>query len=273
MKSLQLSQIWIYPVKSMSGIPVTSASVRPKGLEYDRRWMLIDEEGTFMTQRVHPKMALFKTSLSEDGLKIHFHTDTLNVPINTTEGAVIQSRVWNDPVVTQEVSPDHSRWVSERLGVSCRLVFFPEKNPRPVDPEYKIQDDHVSLADGYPFLIIGQASLDYLNSLLQHPLPINRFRPNFVFTGGEPHEEDTWRNFVIGGNKFAGVKPCSRCIMTTIDQDKGEKGVEPLPTLARYRKVNNKIQFGQNVIALEYGQVSVGDEITVHTRQPEAISI
>jgi uncharacterized protein len=167
-------------------------------------------------------------------------------------------------VVVTEVSDTVSQWFTVQLGMRCRLVGFPEKNPRPVNPRYSVNNEHVGLADAYPFLIIGQSSLNDLNARLQEPLPMNRFRPNFVFTGGEPFEEDTWRNFAIGRNRFAGVKPCDRCVLTTVNQDTAEKGAEPLLTLSKYRKRDNKIYFGQNLVALDHTEVAVGDKITLN---------
>jgi uncharacterized protein len=131
-----------------------------------------------------------------------------------------------------------------------------------VDATYAINQEQVSLADGYPMLIIGQASLDDLNRRLVDPVPMNRFRPNLVFTGGMPYEEDEWRSFRIGINKFAGVKPCSRCVMTTINQETGEKGWEPLTTLSGYRKRDGEVYFGQNVLAIDHHEIHEGDEIS-----------
>lgn len=264
MKRSQLSQIWIYPVKSLGGISVQRANVLPKGLQHDRRWMLVDHTGKFLSQRQVPLLSQFKTRIDDDTIVIQHHDDHVVVHPGQAEGETIpQAQIWDDIVSTKEVSTVHSKWFSERLGIDCKLVFFPEENPRAVDPGYKINDDHTSLSDAYPFLIIGQASLDDLNSRLSEPVPINRFRPNFVFTGGTPYEEDSWRNFSIGDNTFAGVKLCSRCIMTTVNPETGARGSEPLKTLSTYRSKNNKIYFGQNAIALEANVVSVGDLITV----------
>ena len=109
--------------------------------------------------------------------------------------------------------------------------------------------------------MIGQSSLDDLNSRLEFPVPMNRFRPNLVFTGGQPYEEDSWKLLTIGNNKFAGVKPCSRCVLTTVDQNTGEKGKEPLATLAKYRQHENKIYFGQNLLSIDHHTIHEGDEI------------
>lgn len=268
MKDLKLSEIWIYPVKSLGGIRLQSSAVKEKGLPYDRRWMLVDENGTFMTQRVHPKMALFALAINDHHLTIRHQNDSIDLPLNpsitTPQQPVI---IWNDTVAAHEVSQEHSQWFSDRLALKCRLVYFPEENPRAVDPAYKVNDEHVSLADAYPFLIIGQQSLDDLNTRLTDPVPMNRFRPNFVFTGGESYEEDTWRNFSIGANRFVGVKLCARCVLTTVNQVTAEKGKEPLRTLSGYRTRNNKVLFGQNLVALDHGVIKVGDSITVQSYQ------
>jgi uncharacterized protein YcbX len=259
-----LSQIWIYPVKSLGGIRLKSANVMDKGLQYDRRWMLVDEEGVFMTQRLNPKMALFKVLIDQPKGKLNFtfEQDHFSMPTHSPISSKFIGKVWEDAVEVIEVSEECSQWFSEKLKVKCRLVSFPEQNPRPVDPLYKVNDEHVSLADGYPFLIIGEQSLADLNGKLQEPVPMNRFRPNFVFTGGTPYEEDTWKDFRIGRNRFVGVKPCGRCIMTTINQETAEQGKEPLATLSTYRKQNNKIYFGQNVLAIDHNEIQEGDEIS-----------
>jgi uncharacterized protein YcbX len=225
--------------------------------------MLIDENGLFLTQRVHPQMALFKTSITGDHLTVNHNGDALTISLHpSTTRAPQPVQIWDDLVMASEVDPAYSTWFTQHLGFPCKLVYFPEENARTVDPRYKVNDEHVSLADAYPFLIIGQASLDDLNSRLHTPLPINRFRPNFVFTGGQPYEEESWRHFTIGTNRFVGVKPCARCVLTTVDQETAEKGKEPLKTLATYRNFNNKIIFGQNLVALDHQTIVVGDTIT-----------
>lgn len=263
MRELKLTQINIYPIKSLGGISLTSANVMPKGLQYDRRWMLVDKDGVGLTQRVHPTMALFKLGIEKNHLIVNHKESYLNIPIDLQTSQSMKVAIWDDIVYANEVSENVSQWFSDGLGISCRLVSFPEQNARPVDPKYKVNDEHVSLADAYPFLIIGQSSLDDLNERLTDSVPMNRFRPNFVFTGGDPYEEDDWRNFTIGTTRFVGVKPCSRCVLTTVNQDTSEKGVEPLKTLSTYRKRNNKIYFGQNLVALDFNTVCVGDVITL----------
>lgn len=268
MTALTLTEIWIYPIKSLGGIRLKEAKVLEKGLAYDRRWMLVDEEGKFLTQRVHPKMALFKLTMDNEHLTIvhsqkhKSHTISLRPSIRSEQKKVI---IWDDKVEAFEISAETSTWFSEMLQIPCKLVHFPEENRRMVDVTYATNNENVSLADGYPFLIIGEASLADLNSKMEAPLPMNRFRPNFVFSGGKPFEEDRWKEFFIGTNRFLGVKPCSRCVLTTIDQETAEKGGEPLRTLATYRKWDNKIYFGQNLLAIDHTFVQEGDSITLLT--------
>jgi uncharacterized protein len=264
MPDIKLTQIWIYPIKSLGGISLLSAQVMGKGLRYDRRRMLIDETGTAITQRDYPKMALLKTSISNEQLKVKIGEKELKIPLEEHDlSRPLDVIIWNDRVKAFEVGTSHSEWFSEILGVRCKLVFFPEENDRPVDPRYHVNNENVSLADAYPFMVIGQSSLNDLNSKLNEPIPINRFRPNFVFEGGEPYEEDNWRNLSIGDVRFVGVKTCERCMITTVNQITAEKGAEPLKTLASYRKQNNKIYFGRNLVALNHDMVNVGDRIVL----------
>lgn len=262
MASLTLSEIWIYPIKSLGGIRLASAKVMPKGLQYDRRWMLIDHAGVFITQRIHANMAFFKLSFLDEHFEIRYKGDVIQLPVNAPISTdSITATIWDDTVQVFEVLGEYSDWFSQRLGMPSRLVYFPEEHERLVDEKYRRDNDQVSLADGYPFLIIGQCSLDDLNSRLDSPVPMNRFRPNFVFTGGEPYEEDNWRTFTIGKNRFEGVKPCGRCVLTTINQETAEKGSEPLATMAAFRKKNNKINFGQNLLTINTYEVHEGDNI------------
>lgn len=260
MKKRFVTEIWIYPVKSLGGIRVSAARVMQKGLEHDRRWMLIDSDNRFMTQRTFPQMSLIKLSYEQEIITIHYSGEKMELPLGHS-GESMQAIVWDDSVEVVEVSEAHSQWFSRILGIECRLVCFPEANSRPVDANYSINDEQVSLADGFPLLIIGQCSLDDLNSRLKVPVTIDRFRPNIVFSGDGAFEEDNWKTFSIGTVQFAVVKPCARCVMTTVDQDTGKKGIEPLATLATYRKIDNKIYFGQNLLPLSFGEIKAGSEI------------
>ncbi|MEJ1238893.1 MOSC N-terminal beta barrel domain-containing protein [Chryseolinea sp. T2] len=263
---LTLSEIRIYPIKSLSGISKTQSRLLPKGLEHDRRWMLVDESGMFMTQRVHTSMALFHMQESAEGFVVSREGESIVLPyVQSEPSGAFEVQIWDDRVWAFEVNPAFSSWFTRKLGIICRLVAFPEQNARQIDPSYAAAGENVSLADAYPLMIIGESSLADLNSKLRDPLPMTRFRPNLVFSGGAPFEEDTWKEFTIGENAFTGVKRCARCVLTTIDPLTGQKGAEPLKTLATYRKANNKIYFGQNVIARTTHEIKIGDKINLIT--------
>jgi uncharacterized protein YcbX len=265
---LTLTGIRYYPIKSLAGIMRSRATVMAKGLEYDRRWMLVDENGIFMTQRVHGKMALFGVNETREGFVIGYDGDSIILPYD--QGVAANSfgvQIWDDRVTAFEVDPSFSTWFSQKLNLNCRLVAFPESNPRQIESSHGSPGENVSLADAYPLMIIGESSLADLNGRLQESLDMNRFRPNLIFSGGAPYEEDTWCDFSIGGKPFTGIKRCARCVLTTINPLTGQKGAEPLKTLATYRRENNKIYFGQNVIARTLEEIRVGETIQVHTYQ------
>lgn len=226
--------------------------------------MLIDIDGKFLTQRVHPTMALFSVAINEETLTVRFKESSINISLTHPPSSdPLTVQIWDDTVEALEVDSEYSKWFTKHLGIDCRLVYFPEENVRPVDPDFKVNDENVSLADAYPFLIIGQSSLDDLNRRLGQTLSMKRFRPNLVFEGGRPYEEDTWTSFTIGTTRFMGVKPCARCVLITVDPETAKKGDEPLRTLSTYRKQGNKIYFGQNMVALDLTEVRVGDLIKV----------
>lgn len=242
------------------------AKVLNKGLQYDRRYMLVDENNQFITQRNVHELALFKLSFSGDGFEVAYKNDLIKLPLNPMFDGVSESfTIWDDQVQAHELGEDFSKWFSRHLNLPCRLVYFPEESERLVDREYVSGAEQVSLADGYPYLVLGHSSLDDLNSRLKEHVPMNRFRPNLVFNGGEPFVEDKWINFSIGANRFRGVKPCARCVLTTIDQETGISGTEPLATLSTFRKFGGKVNFGLNVIPIDFYQVNEGDHISIES--------
>ncbi len=263
MNDLTLTHIFIYPIKSLGGISLQSAKVEERGLQYDRRWMLVDKNGMFLTQREHPQMTLLQVNIKNDKLEVSHKLKTLSglqLPISDSPTtASIMVNIWNDVVIAKQLNKEIDEWFSDALNLDCHLVFMEYDSDRFTDRKYTPEPKHVSFADAYPFLIIGEESLNELNCRLKEPLPMNRFRPNFVFSGGEPFIEDTWKDFTIGNLKFRAVKPCSRCVITTINPDTAEKSSEPLETLAKFRKVGNKVNFGQNVIGYDEGIVKVGE--------------
>jgi len=266
MNTFQLSEINIYPIKSLGGIRLEKAKLEEKGLQYDRRWMLVDEEGTFITQRKHFELALLAVNIAEGRLIVSHKTlpgQSISFALDEDTGVQIPVVIWNDTANGLEVNAEVSKWFSDFLKFDVKLVKMPLVEKRLVDPKYASNDEIVSFADGYPCLLIGQSALNGLNEKLSDPVRMDRFRPNFVFTGGTPHIEDTFNRFYIGEIQFTAVKPCARCVLITIDQQTGEKGQEPLRTLAGYRTIGKKIMFGQNLLHQQTGEIRVGDELKV----------
>ncbi|HSL87945.1 MAG TPA: MOSC N-terminal beta barrel domain-containing protein [Ignavibacteriaceae bacterium] len=267
MNSLTLSEINIFPVKSLGGISLQSSVVEERGLQYDRRWLLVDDKGVFITQRDFPQMALMELSLSENNLSVKYKSDSslpaISIPLKFFSDERIDVIIWDDKCKAVPVNKEYDDWFSETLKMKCRLVKMPDDERRIVEKKFISEDKIVSFADAYPFLIIGQSSLNDLNSKMIVKLPMNRFRTNFVISGGKPFEEDKWKNFNIGDVKFKAVKPCARCVITTTDQETAVRSEEPLRTLATYRNFKNKVLFGMNLIAFSNGTVKVGDSITL----------
>jgi uncharacterized protein len=266
MDSFKLSEIVIYPVKSFSGISLQSAEITDRGFKHDRRWMIIDSGEKFISQRTHPQMALIKTKISHNKLILSHKTKDippLVIPMNAMSAEITVVSVWDDLVEAQLVGKYADEWLNEALGIKCRIVFMLDETQRFVDRKFAFDNELVSFADAFPVLIIGEQSLEDLNKRLNEKILMNRFRPNLVFTGGEPFDEDKWKRIKIGGVIFSVVKPCSRCTTTLVNQETGTKGEEPLKTLSAYRAENNKIYFGQNLIHEETGTVKVGDVIEI----------
>ncbi|MEJ7559042.1 MAG: MOSC N-terminal beta barrel domain-containing protein [Pedobacter sp.] len=263
---LQLSEIYIYPIKSLGGISIKEAKLEQRGLQYDRKWLLIDENGTFITQRKHYNLAMLQVAMDADTITVSHKTDLsqkISFPKFESTSQRIQVRIWDDTSSGFEVNAKVSDWFSVFLNMKVKLVGMADDDQRLVDPEYALNSEIVSFADAYPCLIIGQAALDFLNEKLADPVPMNRFRPNFVFTGGEPHIEDRFGEFYLGENLFQAANQCARCVLTTVDQETGIKGQEPLRTLTSYRTVNKKVMFGQNLLHKGPGTMKVGDELIV----------
>jgi hypothetical protein len=262
-----LSEINVYPVKSLAGISLNSAVVEERGLQFDRRWMLVDEKNQFLTQREFPQMAKFLTEVESENLRIDFEGEELKIPFNVSTDEAASVKIWSSRVKAKVFGDEINEWFSERLRKKCRLVVMLEESKRKVSPFYAVRKfkDIVSFADAYPFLLIGESSLADLNEKLEKKLPMNRFRPNFVVSGSEAFAEDFWKKIRIGNTIFHVVKPCARCVMTTIEQKTGEPdGKEPLKTLASYRNKNGKVLFGQNLIAESWGEtIRVGDKVEI----------
>ncbi len=269
--AMHLSALYLYPIKSLAGIAVPEAQISRTGLALDRRWMLVRPDGEFITARRFPQMLLLQPTLrGEDLIITHRAKDVVPLEVSgepeTDQTMMVQ--VWGDRVRGQWVSPMADAWFSEQLGIACHLVYMPESTRRRVDGRYAQQGEVVSFADGYPYLIIGEASLADLNTRLAEPVDMRRFRPNLVFAGGAPYAEDQWARFRVGSLTLAGVKPCARCVLTTVDPDTGLAGKEPLATLSGYRSRRNRILFGMNLLAEGEDTLRVGDPIEVIETRP-----
>lgn len=267
MENLKISDIIIYPIKSLGGISLKNAVVEKRGLKYDRRWMLVNENGVFLTQRKFREMALLQVEITDNGLKVSHKTkdiQPIEIPFNSEPLEHLRVQVWDDTCTAFTISDSINQWFSDVLERDCRLVYMPDDSLRQLDRRYAKEGEITGFADGYPVLILGESALEKLNKKLENAIPMNRFRPNLVFSGGSPNEEDTWKELKIGQINFYGAKPCARCIMTTINQDNAVAGKEPLKTLSTYRKVGKKILFGQNLIPRSLGEsVKVGDVISI----------
>ena len=265
--ALQVSKLITYPIKSLAGIELQEAKVESRGLQYDRRWMLVNANKVHMTQREFRQMALLQPTIEGDTLHVrHKQEASISFSFSMSEhlSEKLTVTVWDQPCMAHEVSKEASNWFSAQLGVSCQLVYMPDNSVRPTDPDFSANDDDkVSFADGYPILIFDEASIDLISERSGQDIPADRFRANIITKGGHAHIEDELKRFSIGNLDFHGAKPCTRCILTTIDQETGVGGQEPLKTLATYRKKDNKIKFGMNVIPMSLGSIRLGDALDV----------
>jgi uncharacterized protein YcbX len=261
----QISQLFIYPVKSLGGIALSKSLVTSRGLQHDRRWMLVDENNRFLSQRTHAQLALFKLELTDSGVQVT-HTPTQQaqlIPYEPKTNEKLTISIWDDECSATMVNYELNKWFSGLLKIDSRLVYMEDNDLRQVDPRYAGPEHITSFSDAYPMLLMGQSSLDDLNTRLAQPLSMDRFRPNIVMEGSAPYLEDKMHHFTIGGIEFYGVKPCARCVMTTINQQTATSGAEPLKTMAGYRRVNHKIYFGQNLIHRGDGIIRVGDVLEI----------
>ncbi len=265
---LTISQLFIYPIKSLSGISVDACEVTNRGLKNDRRWMIVDKNNQFLTLREYPKMALLDVEINEKSLSIKSREHPqqfLHVPFMSNANNLENVTIWNATVQAEPVQHETNDWLSDMLGNACKLVYMPEESLRPVDTTsgYHPEGKFTSFADAYPFLLLGEASMDELNSRSEKQFSIQRFRPNIVFSGGLPNQEDLFENFTINDITFTGLENCARCKIPNVNPDNGILGTdnEPLKTLAKYRLRNKSIEFGRNIVFNGSGTIKVGDEL------------
>lgn len=261
-----LDQISIYPIKSCAGINLNHSEVEDRGFPLDRRWLLIEENGAFISQRNSPKLGQIIISHHRDHLLVSSAgKGSLTLELESSSFTQVKAQIWKDTVQGNWISHECDAWFSEILERRVRLVHMNREVRRPLAKSYLPHNRsfEVSFADGYPYLLTNQESLRDLNGRLDHPIPMDRFRSNLVVSGFEAFAEDHWKHIRIGGVEFLVVKACARCVVTTIDQESGMASKEPLKTLATYRKQNGKVNFGMNLIALNTGSVNKGDLVVI----------
>lgn len=261
---MKVTQLFRYPVKSLPGIPVDEIHFDDFGPRGDRRWMIVDAaSGRFVTQRLYPQLALVGIAESVGRVSIHLPeggTFTLEAGAETRSVTV-----WKDSVQARLALGDVSTRLSAWLGAEVVLVYMPEDSFRQIDPAYVDERRRVSFADGYPLLVTSEASLRQVSEWVGRPLSMRRFRPGIVIDGTQPFAEDNWSSIRVNGLEIALVKPCSRCVMTTVDPDIGKKDIdgEPLKTLKLHRSSADGALFGQNGLHRGLGTVRVGDIVDV----------
>ena len=262
---IELASLIYYPIKSCRGIEMRSTRVERMGLANDRRMMVISAQGEFLTQREHPKLALVSPEFIGQSVRLSAPGyDAIDIPL-IFDGPVKLVQIWKSKNVHAiDQGTQAAEWFSNFLEAQVSLVHFASGFRRRLNPEYAVRpDDHTAFADEYPILILSQESLNDLNSRLETPLPMNRLRPNVVVRGTDPYREDTWKRIRLGGVEMAIVKPCPRCVVTTIDKQTLATSREPLRTLNRYRKQAGGAMFGQNAIPLGEGILEVGMPVEV----------
>ena len=259
---MKIESIVIYPIKGMKGVVLKEGNVLERGFANDRRYMLVDVDGQFVSQRTHPIIALFEVTLSEEVISVGFMADSYDFSNTTSGSELIEVQLFEHKLEATLVSKEADRWFSKMLKEPVQLVKMTTANQRVKKLIKGPPETEVSFADGYPYLILGTASLDELNKRLSEPVDADRFRANIIVKTSVPHQEDDWGDVEIGGVKMTVVKPCARCQVVTIDQQTATKSKEPLSTLSGYRTRDHKVFFGANAVSRSNGVIRVGDELT-----------
>jgi len=260
-----VSQLFVYPVKGLGGIAVPSALATSRGLAHDRRFVVVDAEGHFLSQRELPRMATIWTEIDGDTLRLSApEAGEVTLPLEPNAGLPVAATVWNSTCRAILPSPEADAWLQSVLRIDCRLAYMPESTVRESDARFAGPGKRVGFADGYAYLVVSEASLADLNGRLAKPVPLSRFRPNVVVSGTGPYEEDSWGAVAIGSATLRMVKPCGRCSVTTVDPATGEvTGPEPLATLSGYRGSSQfGPRFGMNAVTDREGAIRVGDTVS-----------
>jgi hypothetical protein len=268
----RLAGLNVYPLKSAGGIPVDQVAVDEVGLKWDRRWMVVDGAGRFVSQRTHPRMALLRAAMDDETLRVTAPSDGSRSPLVLPLAPVgcydghEEIHIWHNDRYAVDCGPDAAAWVSAFLGVPCRVVRSVEPPGRERLASGKVL---AGFADAEPALVISTASLEDLNTRLTEPLPMNRFRPNLVLDGLAPYAEDRLGRVRIGDVVVRGVRPCPRCSLPTVDQETAATGKEPLRTLATYRRLpGGEVGFGVNACFENAGTLEVGMWVEAETAIP-----
>jgi len=259
-----VASLHVYPIKSCRGLDLTAVRFDQLGPLYDRRFMLVGEDGVYLSQRTLPRLALITPRLGPTALVVSApNMPQLKVAMSQRDARRIEVQIWEHRGMAEDAGESAADWFSSFLERPCRLVRWAEDQLRRVDPKYARTEAATSFNDGYPVLLMSEASVADLNKRLKQPVPMNRFRPNLVVRDLEPYAEDSWRKIRVGEVELDVVKACGRCVTTTVDQLTGVAGSEPLATLASYRKDGNKVPFGQNCVHLSLGSIRAGDPVEV----------
>lgn len=268
--TITVSALYTYPIKSCGALAHTQLTLDERGPVWDRRWMVVDSDGVFITQRELPALARIQPAFEGDCLRLSApKMPDAAVPLQQRDIPARSVQVWNDVCEAVDEGDDVAAWLSDYLSEAVRLVRMADGFVRPANTTYAPPNTAVSFADGFPLLLVSDASLDDLNQHLQSrgkmPVPMSRFRPNVVISGCEAFAEDGWRTITVGGVMMDVVKPCARCVETTVDQATGTipDPAEPLATLNSYRKQGSKVLFAQNAVHRAPGMLRVGDTVTV----------
>lgn len=274
MSSLVLGRIRVYPIKACAGTDVQEARMDRRGLQYDRRWMLVNEKGMDLHQFDYPRLASIVVALKDDCLQVQAPgMDPLSIPLQPqhTTPLVVQ---WFQGICEAFPACDEAdAWFQEFLHVPCSLVFMPESALHPVEPGYEVSQEKAAFTS-FHYHLLGEGSFNDLNERLENPVPLERFRPNLFVTGTAAFEEDNWHTVRIGEQIFHVVKPCDRCAITTVDPVRGVMtGKEPLTTLAHYRTFDKKVLFGQYLLSTMTGVLHVGDTIQVLEQKKPVVSV
>lgn len=266
---LKVSSLHIYPIKSCAAVDLTAVRLDTRGPLLDRRWMLIDKDGRFVTQREEPRLSQIRPGITPLALEVEAPgMQKLKVPLGGGRGRRVRAQVWGHETEAEFLGNDVADWFSDAMQRNLRLVRWADEQVRPVSKRHTDIDSQTAFADGYPVLLVSEASLAELNGRLEQRVPMDRFRPNIVVRGCEAFAEDGWRKFTVGDMTLHGVKPCDRCTITTVDQRSGQAGKEPLATLSGFRTVDSRVLFGINCVHGGFGNIREGDSIEVLEQTP-----